>query len=230
MGNVALTSSSIKEGRVRFTRRAVVVIALALLAYEAVRLYLQDVLHFALDYSEPNFGRLWPNRFWLLIHVAGASAALFCGPFQIWSGMHNRDYAVHRWTGRVYVGGVFVSGASAFYLSFFVQSRDFGVALFALATAWWLTVGMAFLAIKRQSIESHKRWMVRGYVVTFAFVTFRMWIDLPIWSSWGPARLAMVSWLSWVVPLLLTEVVLRWRDGRAPGHLGSTAMQHDARR
>ena len=192
-------------------RQSAVVLTCGLLAYEAVHFYAQDILHVILDYSEPNFGRLWPNRGWLLVHVVGASLALFSGPFQLWSGFRNRHAVIHRWTGRLYVGGVAFSGAAAFLLSFYVQPRDFGGALFGLAIAWWLTVGLAFLAIRRRRIGAHREWMIRGYVVTFAFVTFRWWVDWPIWWSLGSARLSTVLWLSWLVPLLLVEVLRRWR-------------------
>ena len=62
------------------------------------------------------------------------------------------------------------------------KPRGFGVALWALVAAWWTTVGMAFLAIRRRRIPAHREWMIRGSVVTFAFVAFRGWVDLPIFG------------------------------------------------
>ena len=32
--------------------------------------------------------------------------------------------------------------------------------------------GMALIAIRRRNFIQHKEWMIRSYVVTFAFVTF----------------------------------------------------------
>ena len=37
---------------------------------------------------------------------------------------------------------------------------------------------MAFVAIRRKNLVQHKQWMVRSYVVTFAFVSFRLASDL----------------------------------------------------
>jgi uncharacterized membrane protein YozB (DUF420 family) len=194
-------------------RQAALAVILGVLVLEAARFYLQSVGHFSRDYNDPAaWGRLWPNWFWLMLHVGGATLALFCGPFQLWSGLRNRHLSIHRWTGRLYVGGVFMGGASAFYLSTFVEPWSFGVALFSLGVAWWFTVGMAFSAIKRHQIEAHKDWMIRGYAVTYSFVTFRMWIGLPVWSAFGSARLAVVLWLSWIAPLLLVELFLRSRS------------------
>ena len=36
-------------------------------------------------------------------------------------------------------------------------------------------------------------------------------VNWPFWSALGPDRLAVVAWLSWTVPLLLTEFVVRSR-------------------
>ena len=190
-------------------RKTAIALALGFLAYKGLQYYVATIEHFAFDISEANFGRLWPNRSWLLLHIAGGTAALFAGPFQLWTGLRNRHPLIHRWTGWFYVAGVFLGGAAAFYLSFFSQPRSFGVALFALGVAWWVSVGTAVQAIKQYRIEAHKAWMIRGYVVTSSFVTFRILIELPLWSFAGQSRLAVVLWLSWLTPLAVTEFLLR---------------------
>lgn len=55
--------------------------------------------------------------------------------------------------------------------------------------------------------------MIRSYVLTFAFVNFRWWIDFPLISSAGTAaeRLITISWLGWALPLFATEVALQWK-------------------
>ena len=89
----------------------------------------------------------------------------------------------------------------------------FGSGLVGLATAWLTTTGLAFLAIKRQFLEQHKEWMIRSYVVTFAFVFFR--IGAAVLGALNPAeQLAEVSalaWACWALPLLVTELVLQGR-------------------
>lgn len=190
---------------------AIGIIAIALLAYFAVRFYLRDPLHYIVDHSEASFGRYWSHKWSLLLHIAGGTLALFAGPFQLWSGLRRRHLAVHRWTGRLYITGVLLGGVASFYLALHTVPRDFGVALFVLATAWWTTVGMAIVAIKRRQIEAHKEWMIRSYVVTFGFVTFRWLVALPMWAFLGSAVPATATWLAWVVPLLVAEVVLQWK-------------------
>ena len=192
-------------------RYAVRLLVLGFLAYLALRFFVRDPLHYILDHSEQSFGRHWQHRWLMLLHIAGGTLALFAGPFQLWTGLGRRYLHLHRWTGRVYLAGTLVGGAAAFYLAFSSPLRDFGIALFMMALAWWTTVAMATLAILRQQVAAHKEWMIRGYVVAFAFVTFRWWLEFPVWEFLGSARLATVAWLSWVVPLLVAEVLLQWK-------------------
>jgi hypothetical protein len=94
----------------------------------------------------------------------------------------------------------------------------FGFALFWLATAWVTTAGMAYYAILKRRIAIHKEWMVRAYVVTFAFVTFRILSDYGPTSHLRPEgdKAITISWACWVIPLLITEVALQLRRMRAP--------------
>jgi hypothetical protein len=62
----------------------------------------------------------------------------------------------------------------------------------------------------------HKEWMLRSYLVAFAFVTFRIMTDLlpgvtkHLGSNLDDANTS-VSWLSWLVPLAIYEVILQVR-------------------
>jgi hypothetical protein len=76
---------------------------------------------------------------------------------------------------------------------------------------------MAYYAILRRQIPVHKEWMVRAYVVTFAFVTFRVLNDYGPTSRLQPAgdRAITIGWACWALPLLLTEVILQLRRMRS---------------
>jgi len=72
---------------------------------------------------------------------------------------------------------------------------------------------MGLVAIRGGLIPIHKEWMIRSYVFAFAFVNFRWWFDLPIFSNAGTyaERATMIAWLGWVLPLFATEVILQWK-------------------
>jgi hypothetical protein len=58
--------------------------------------------------------------------------------------------------------------------------------------------------------------MVRSYVVTFAFVTYRFLYDVPPMSRMGTDNQRSITyiWACWAVPLLATEVILQLRRMR----------------
>jgi hypothetical protein len=168
--------------------------------------------------NEERFSVYWPKRWWLLLHISGGMAALLAGPVQLWLGLSDRRMDVHRRLGLLYMGAVGVSSVGAFYLAFNTDfGWLFGASLVALACAWLLTTGMAFVAARKFLFDQHKEWMIRSYVVTFAFVMFRIIFSV----LQGPAvgtlneQLAFAGWTCWTVPLLLTEVIIQGRKIRA---------------
>ena len=58
--------------------------------------------------------------------------------------------------------------------------------------------------------------MIRAYVVTFAFVTFRVFSDYGPTSRLQPVHdlEVTVAWSCWVVPLAITEFILQFRKLR----------------
>jgi hypothetical protein len=96
--------------------------------------------------------------------------------------------------------------------------------------AWTITTGMAFLAIKRRAITQHREWMVRSYVVTLAFVFFRMLVvgldALEVGTT--VERVGVAAWFCWAVPLLIAEPVLQWRKQARPGGRAVNALRHAA--
>jgi hypothetical protein len=65
--------------------------------------------------------------------------------------------------------------------------------------------------------------MIRAYVVTFAFVTFRVLSDYGPTSRLQPEndRSITIAWACWVVPLAVTEMVFQlkriWKASAARG-------------
>ena len=157
---------------------------------------------------------------WLLLHIASGTSALLTGPIQLWLGLGRRHMGVHRRFGLAYLASVATGSVSALYLALHTTlGWVFGMGLTALAIAWITTTGMAFVAIRRRMVPLHQEWMIRSYVVTFAFVTFRMLVGILQTANVGTLteRLAAASWFCWAVPLLVTEVILQGRKMRVPG-------------
>lgn len=154
----------------------------------------------------------WPRRWWLLVHIIGGVIALATGVVQLWLGLTNRAGRLHRWLGRLYVGGIFGGSVAGFFLaSTITGNAPYGSGLFMLCVAWVVTTGMALFAIRRRDVDRHRAWVLRSYVVTFAFVTFRFGVDafvaldLPLRDAQG-----IMAWACWAVPLLAIEPLLQW--------------------
>ncbi|HUO25175.1 MAG TPA: DUF2306 domain-containing protein [Candidatus Aquilonibacter sp.] len=90
-----------------------------------------------------------------------------------------------------------------------------------LALAWLVTTGVAYYTIRRGLVAPHKEWMIRSYVVTFAFITFRFLQDYSPLSRVRPEgdRDTTIAWACWVLPLAVTEMIVQWKRIRV-------AMKH----
>jgi predicted membrane protein DUF2306 len=186
---------------------------------------LKYVFRYYLNYNEAAFtdpllgaANYWSHRGWLLMHMTGGMTALLTGPWQFWSGFRVRFARLHRWTGRLFLTGVAIGSVGAYHMAVNTTfGWAFGFSLLGLDLAWVATAGMAYYAILKRRIPIHKEWMVRAYVVTFAFVTFRVLNDYGPTSRLQPAgdRVITIGWACWALPLLVTEVVLQLRRMRS---------------
>lgn len=220
-------SSTIVPGSVvtPVTRRtknfaAKLVLFTALLAV-AVAFVWKYVFRYYLHYNQAAFtdpaqgaANYWVMRGWLLMHMTGGMVALLTGPWQFWTGFRMRFATVHRWMGRIFLCAVAVGSIGALRLILGTTfGWGFGFSLFGLVSAWLSTAGMAYYAISKGNVAVHKEWMVRAYVVTFAFVTFRVFNDYGPTSRLQPEsdRSITIGWACWALPLLVTEVILQMR-------------------
>jgi Predicted membrane protein (DUF2306) len=194
----------------RWRSHARVLVAAALVA-PALRFLVLGALPFVIDISPEQFGHFWSRRLVLLAHLAGGTVALLVGPFQLWSGLAAFRMDRHRWTGRAYVVAVLVGGFAAFYLSAYTQGLAKAMSLQALGIVWWTTTWMAYRAVRGGRETQHKRWAARSYAVTFSFVTFRLGVDAGVLTQLGSEPVAAWLWLSWAIPLFVTELALRFR-------------------
>lgn len=183
----------------------------------AIYFYAEYALRY-FSWSQAAYGDYyWGKRVALAFHLFGGSLALFAGIPQLWTGFRKRYMQAHRWTGRLYVVGVLVGSIGAFMMSTSEQQIlgfGFAFALFSLGVGWVVTTAAAYYAIRNRRIQLHKEWMIRSYIVTLAFVTFRMLSDWVPYQSWGldvaDYNTAMM-WSCWVFPLLIAEVILQFR-------------------
>jgi len=199
-------------------KRSAAILAWTGIVAFAVLFVAKYVLFYFRHYDAVSFDVYWPRRGWLFLHISAGTLALLIGPWQFWTGLRQRNLAVHRRTGRLYLVGVASGIIGAVGLSF-TTTFDWGVVngIRALALAWLVTTAMAYYTILKGLVPLHKEWMIRSYVVTFAFVTFRFLQDYTPLSRVRPEgdRDTTIAWACWVVPLAITEMVFQVRRVRS---------------
>jgi hypothetical protein len=203
--------------------------AIAVLVAGGVHFFWTSALRYT-DVTPETYRRFWPYHGWLMMHIAGGSLALLLGPLQLWSGLRRRYMTLHRWTGRLYLAGVAIGATGATYMGFVTKYQAFGISLVAMAFAWASASAMAYVAIRKRQVAAHKEWVIRSYVVTYGFVTYRTLQQVHFLSGLKTEALAMNVWLSWVIPLLCAEMVLQWRRTMGPAKRFQPQINTDERR
>jgi hypothetical protein len=167
-----------------------------------------------LTFDRDRFGIYWARHEWLFVHVIAGMLALLLGPIQFWLGLNRREKLLHRILGSGYVLAVFTSGTAAIYLA---RHTDFGwlfgMGMTAMSLAWMISTAFATISICLHLVEQHREWVTRSYVLTFGFVTFRIFTQVLQVAGVGTTldQMTAASWFSWSVPLLITECVMQGR-------------------
>ena len=192
------------------------------------------LVEFAVPFFNPDHSKLqeYQNATpWLLLHAATGSGALLIGLFQFLPSGRCRNHWLHYALGTVFVGCVFPSSVSAFYLAAITpRGSVFALGLSCQSAIWLVATLIACINLCRRRYRQHSEWMLRSYVVTFSFVTFRSTVILLTYASAGTVatRFNIASWVGWSIPLLVTEMALRRKKpvrttepASRPGHDGS---------
>ena len=226
MSTVATSGRVMASAKKGTPHRTTKILASTAILAVAIGFVLKYVFRYNLHYNQAAFtdpmrgaANYWTMRGWLLMQMTGGMVALLTGPWQFWTGFRARYARLHRWTGRIFLAAVVVGCVGAYRMAIATTfGWAFGFSLLGLATAWFTTAAMAYYAILKRRIQIHKEWMVRAYVVTFAFVTFRVLNDYGPTSHLQPDndRAITIGWACWVLPLLVTEVILQLRRMRSP--------------
>jgi len=163
--------------------------------------------------TEESYGTyFFPRALWLLPHIIFSLVAIVVGPIQFIPQIRTKYLKLHRRLGRIYIVSVVLGGMIGMYLAITSGvNLPYAVGLFCLGFTWVVSAIMALLSIKNKKVELHKEWMIRSYIITFAFVTFRFVEDILMAleiGSWMEV-LVLVSWASWAVPLFVGEVIIQ---------------------
>ncbi|MBE1875475.1 DUF2306 domain-containing protein [Myceligenerans sp. TRM 65318] len=157
----------------------------------------------------------------LYVHMVAGGIALGLSPLQLIARVRARVPRLHRVVGRVVILAMVVGGLSGMVLATVNAAGAVGTAGFGLLGALWVVFPvLGFLAIRRGDVATHRRWMVRGFALTYAAVMLRLWLGV-LMGAQGLAGVpdgvaferayAIVPFLCWVPNLVVAEWYLRRR-------------------
>jgi hypothetical protein len=103
--------------------------------------------------------------------------------------------------------------------------------------AWFTTALLGYRAARARRYRDHERWMLRNLALTFAAVTFRVWLALLIvaqlpllervhggdFGSLFHSAYVTTTWLAFLPNVLVVDLFLRRRSQRAKAPIGSHA-------
>ena len=161
-----------------------------------------------------------PGHFGLLyVHMLGGSVMLFFGGVNLYVGATRKHFKFHKLVGRFYLLGGSIGAITAIALALSpahksdpsVVLTNLSSSLVTLALAWLAAAAMAYRAVRNRRFDSHRDWVIRSYVLAWAFVFCRIASRVPAVGDLGGGQAFI--WLSWVAPLLICEVAIQWRAG-----------------
>jgi len=149
----------------------------------------------------------------LYTHIICGVLALIIGPFTLFSKFREKNIKLHRTMGRIYMIGILFGGISGLYLAFHATGGVLSQLGFGLLSIFWLiTASQALANIKQKKIDTHEKWMIRNYSLTFAAVTLRIWLAL-FTGLFGfhhfEISYAIIAWLCWVPNLIVAEWLIK---------------------
>ena len=143
------------------------------------------------------------------LHIGLGVFYLVGAPVQLSRRFRERHWNVHRRLGRVLVATAMVSGVTAvlFGIRHAVGGPAEGLATVVFGGWFLVAITLAFRAIRRGDVVSHRRWMIRAFMMGLAVGTIRIWIG--IFLALGlmdfPGRFAVGFWLAFPIHVAVGE-------------------------
>lgn len=173
---------------------------------------------FLIEPAHPIWQHYRPIQWWLLPHAVAGACAMIAAPLQFSDRLRKRFTKLHRVTGRVYIGGVFVLAPLGAYLQWLEEGALGGTRSFTVLA----TVNLVLLivptaialrfAIKR-NITLHRQWMTRSYAVALVFFEGRFILGVTGLEA-NPAFVEPVIWSCLAMSVLLGDLVNQYQERR----------------
>lgn len=145
-------------------------------------------------------------------HVYTSMLVLPAGFIQFNNHILKKYKSLHRLSGWIYAVFVLLLVApSGFVMGLYANGGiSSQIAFCLLPLLWFYTTLQALLTVKRKDFIAHRKWMIRSFALTLSAITLRAWKYILVYLFHPPPMdtYRMVAWLSWVVNLLIAELII----------------------
>ena len=156
----------------------------------------------------------WNRIVWYVGHAVIASPILLIAPLQFMPGLRQSRPQVHRWLGRVFLGGCIIAGLLGVYLGSTLYLPGSRVPLTLLASTWIFFAAVAWQAARRRDFVNHRKFAIRAFALGAAFVWVRIinkvQDDVFAFMPTEDLQETTKEWLTLLLPILVTEMWLTW--------------------
>lgn len=169
---------------------------------------------FLSDKKEIFYQTVYPYFFYA--HISISSAILIIGLFQFSNPFRTKYLKAHRLFGKFYIGLVLlVSAPSAFVMGVYATGNWWIKGGFIVASVlWWWFTYKAYVEIKNKSVEQHRRYMQRSYIISLLAVFLRVYYYLivAVFDAYTPNTYLFVVYASWLPNLIMFELFMMLKD------------------
>lgn len=157
-------------------------VALAIVVTFIVARLIQDIPNLRAGTTpEMPFSRNYVAHPWpAYLHIAPGLVYLLGAPFQLSARFRRRHLTLHRRMGRMLIACAAFSAVMALYIGISHPFGGWSEGAATVAFGAWLLVclALAFAAVRRRDIVTHRRWMIRAFAVGIGIATIRVWVGL----------------------------------------------------
>lgn len=152
-------------------------------------------------------------------HILFGIIAIFTGPTQFLTRFRNKYLSLHRKIGYLYFASVVISSLMGLIVAPYAMGGIISSTGFSLLAVFWLVSALAALvAIRKKNLTLHKRWMFINYGLTFAAITQRTMLLIPLLTGLEFLPVYRASaWLPWMLNTLIALYLFRQSELKAPG-------------
>ncbi|WP_310496181.1 DUF2306 domain-containing protein [Sandarakinorhabdus sp.] len=147
-------------------------------------------------------------------HMLGGTGMLAFGAANLYLAARKTRFALHRRIGQIYLATGAFGATTAIAVTLSAAHKtgpiltNSTLSLATLGSAWLAFAALGWRAGRNRRFASHGDWMIRSYVLSWAFVLCRFASPVPEIGQLGNGQAFI--WLSWVLPMMMCEVVLQW--------------------